>query len=213
MAGNIQRLRIIFSGQSALPSLSIYHQCAAQFVEKILHFQPYCCQNFSSKDTNFSNFPFRTHHFSSKICSLDSTFGNLCGTHPPKKSWVRPCERHVNVYLKPIHFMDNDVIAFQKSFHITPLRADADDCFGYTHRKRPRKMVCDQFLIISSNRLRMYLYLCDKTMWKWTVCYRETNAKYWVVLILISFSVCWFFSTLICFYPYFKNLFQKKKKK
>ena len=51
----------LFSGQSALPSLPIYHQCAAHvppssIFSKILHFQSCFGQNFSSQDTNFPNF-------------------------------------------------------------------------------------------------------------------------------------------------------------
>ena len=51
----------LFSGQSALPSLPIYHQCAAHEhpifkFRKILHFQPCFGQNFSSQDANFPNF-------------------------------------------------------------------------------------------------------------------------------------------------------------
>ena len=52
---------------------------------KIFHFQPCFGQSFSSQDANFPNFRSKTPHFSRKICSLDPTFGNPCGTHPPKK--------------------------------------------------------------------------------------------------------------------------------
>ena len=33
----------------------------------------------------FRIFDPKTPHFSRKICSVDPTFGNPCGTHPPKK--------------------------------------------------------------------------------------------------------------------------------
>ena len=58
----------LFSGQSALPSISIYHQSAAHVplfpnFRKKLHFQPFFGQNFSSQDANFPNF-----------CSQDPSF-------------------------------------------------------------------------------------------------------------------------------------------
>ena len=51
----------LFSGQSALPSLPIYHHCAAlmpQFsnFRKKFNFKPCFGQNFSSQDANFPNF-------------------------------------------------------------------------------------------------------------------------------------------------------------
>ena len=52
----------LFSGQSALPSLPIYHHCTAlvpthlQILEKKIHFQPCFGQNFSSQDAIFPNF-------------------------------------------------------------------------------------------------------------------------------------------------------------
>ena len=38
----------------------------------------------------FQIFVPKTPHFSRKNRSLDPTFGNPCGTHPPQKSWVPP---------------------------------------------------------------------------------------------------------------------------
>ena len=51
----------LFSGQSALPSLPIYHHCAALMppfsnCKKNFHFQPCFGQNFSSQGANFPNF-------------------------------------------------------------------------------------------------------------------------------------------------------------
>ena len=52
----------LFSGQSALPSLPIYHQCAAhvpphfKFLDKFCIFSLVFGQNFSSHDANFPNF-------------------------------------------------------------------------------------------------------------------------------------------------------------
>ena len=52
----------LFSGQSALPSLPIYHHCAAlvpphfQILEKFPIFSSCFGQNFSSQDANFPNF-------------------------------------------------------------------------------------------------------------------------------------------------------------
>ena len=98
-----------FSGQSALHSLTIYHQCAAHVPPifnfyKILHFQPCFGQNFSSQDTNFCS-P-KTPHFSSKIHSLYPTFGNLCGKHPPKKLSAPP--GYTNLQLRPHLYIPND---------------------------------------------------------------------------------------------------------
>ena len=78
----------LFSGHPALLTLPIYHHCAALMppfsnFRKNFHFQPCFGQNFSSEDANFRSLD---PHFSRKICSLDPTFGNPCGTHPPKKS-------------------------------------------------------------------------------------------------------------------------------
>ena len=58
----------LFSGQSALLSLPIYHHCAALMppfsnFRKKINFQPCFGQNFSSQDANFPNF-----------CSLASFF-------------------------------------------------------------------------------------------------------------------------------------------
>ena len=51
----------LLSGQSALPSLPIYHQCVAHvppfsFLGKKFHFQPCFGQNLSSQGANFPNF-------------------------------------------------------------------------------------------------------------------------------------------------------------
>ena len=102
-----------FSGQSVLPSLPIYHQCAAHvpspfsIFRKILHFQPCFGRNFSSQDANFPKYFFpKTPHFSRKICSLDPTFVNPCGTHPQKKVECSPppprviSKPRINLWLK-----------------------------------------------------------------------------------------------------------------
>ena len=59
---------------------------------KLLHFQPCFGQNSSSLDLNFSQFSFLRPpwHFFRKIRSLDPTFLNLRGTHPPKKKLSAP---------------------------------------------------------------------------------------------------------------------------
>ena len=57
-----------------------------QFLDKCCIFSLVFGQNFSSHDTNFPNFRSQTPYFSRKIRSLDPTFGNSCGTRPPKKS-------------------------------------------------------------------------------------------------------------------------------
>ena len=84
-----------FSGQSPLPSPPIYRQCTALMTPfsifmNFLDFQPCFGQNSSSLDPNFSNFHSQDPQFSMKIHSLDRTFWNPRGTHPPKKSWVPP---------------------------------------------------------------------------------------------------------------------------
>ena len=61
------------------------------FFRKILHFQPCFGQKFQLSKCKFVQiFVPKTPHFSRKICSLDPTFGNLCGTHPPKKKLSAP---------------------------------------------------------------------------------------------------------------------------
>ena len=63
---------------------------------KFLHFQPCFGQNSSSLDQIFSTFSFPRPHFLRKIRSLDPTFWNPRGTHPPKKSWVPPPPREID---------------------------------------------------------------------------------------------------------------------
>ena len=82
----------LFWGQSRLPSLPIYRQCAAlvtpfSIFRKFLDFQPWFGQNSSSLDPNFCS---QDPQFSRKIRSLDPTFRNPRGTHPPKKRWFPP---------------------------------------------------------------------------------------------------------------------------
>ena len=60
----------LFSGQSALPTLSIFHQCAAH-VPPMLHFQPCFLKNFSSP-VAILNFHSKDPHFSRK--TIDPTF-------------------------------------------------------------------------------------------------------------------------------------------
>ena len=69
--------QFILNAPLMCPPLSIFR--------KILHFHPCFGKNFSSQGANFPNFHSKTPHFSRKICSLGPTFGNSCGTHPPKK--------------------------------------------------------------------------------------------------------------------------------
>ena len=78
----------LFSGQSALASLPIYLQCAAQVPPFSVSRKKVCI--FSLVLAKISTlkmqiFVPKTPHFSRKICSLDPTFGNLCGTHLPKQ--------------------------------------------------------------------------------------------------------------------------------
>ena len=84
---------LLFSGQSVLPSLSIYHQCAIDVT--LSNFQ--CVlQNFgflalflaeiqALQMQIFKIFVPKPPHFSRKICSIDPTF-ETCPTHThPKK--------------------------------------------------------------------------------------------------------------------------------
>ena len=86
----------LFSGQSALPSLPIYHHCAAlvpphfQILERFSIFSLVLVKISTLKTQIFKIFVPKTPHFSRKIRSLDPTFGNLCGTHPPKKKLSAP---------------------------------------------------------------------------------------------------------------------------
>ena len=88
----------IFQGQSALPtcSLPIFHQWAAQvppfsIFKNILHFQPCFWKQFQLSRCKISEFSLPRHpYFSWKTSSLDPTFGNLCGTYPPKNILVLP---------------------------------------------------------------------------------------------------------------------------
>ena len=87
----------LFSGQSALPSLPIYHQCATHVppicnFRKILHSQPCFGPKLKLSRRKISEFftP-KTPHFPRKTRSLDPSFGNPCGTYPPKKKKVESC--------------------------------------------------------------------------------------------------------------------------
>ena len=77
----------LFSGQSALPSLPICHQRAPhfQFSGNFCIFSLVLAKISALKMQIFKIFVPKTPHFSRKIHPLDPTFGNLCGTHPPKK--------------------------------------------------------------------------------------------------------------------------------
>ena len=87
---------LLFSGQSALPSLPIYHQCAVhvcppfQFLENFAFSALFWAKISALKTQNFWIFAPKTPQFSRKTRSLDPTFGNPCGTYPPKKNWVPP---------------------------------------------------------------------------------------------------------------------------
>ena len=61
-----------------------------QFLEKLFIFSLVLAKISALKMQIFWIFTPKTPHFSRKICSVDPTFGNLCGTHPPIKSWVPP---------------------------------------------------------------------------------------------------------------------------
>ena len=54
-----------------------------------LHFYQCFCQNFSSRDPNFSNFRSQDPHFSRKICSLDLHF-ETCVAHTHQKKGECP---------------------------------------------------------------------------------------------------------------------------
>ena len=72
----------------------MHRSCASyfQFLEKTCIFSLVLVKLSALKMQIFQIFVPKTPHFSRKICSLDPTLGNLCGTHPPKKmkSWVPP---------------------------------------------------------------------------------------------------------------------------
>ena len=94
--GDVPRSWPLFSGQSALPSLPIYHHCAAlvppifKFLKKFPFFSLVLVKFSALKTQIFKIFVPKTPHFSRKIRSLDPTFGNPCGTHPPKKKLSAP---------------------------------------------------------------------------------------------------------------------------
>ena len=87
----------LFSGQSALPSLLIYHHCAAlmpphfQIFEKFSIFSLVLVQNFSSQDANFPNFRSLDPSFF-KENPLPRPYFWKPVWHIPtkKKSWVPP---------------------------------------------------------------------------------------------------------------------------
>ena len=85
----------LFSGQWALPSLPIYHQCTAHvppfsFLEKFCIFSLFLAKITALKMQISQIFVPMTPHFSRKICSLDPIFGNPCGIHSPKKFSALP---------------------------------------------------------------------------------------------------------------------------
>ena len=82
-----------FSGQSALLSLPIYHQCTAHvppfsILEKFCIVKPCFGQNFSSQDENFQFFCSQDPSFFKENLLRRPYCWNPCGTHLPKKSWV-----------------------------------------------------------------------------------------------------------------------------
>ena len=93
----------LFSGQSALPRIPIYWHCAALVppfsnFRKISIFSLVLVKISALKTQIFQIFVPKTPHFSRKIRSLDPTFGNLCGTHPPKKKLSAPPGMHLCMY-------------------------------------------------------------------------------------------------------------------
>ena len=94
----------LFWGQSALPSLPIYHHYAAlvpphfQILEKNSIFSLVLVKISALKMQIFPIFVPKTPHFSRKIRSLDPTSGNPCGT-PTKKKESPPPRRGFNTVL------------------------------------------------------------------------------------------------------------------
>ena len=87
----------LFSGQSALSSLPIYHQCAAQvppifkFLKKNCIFSLVLAKILALKTQIFVP---KTPHFSRKICSLDPTLETrVAHTHQKKKVECPPREQ------------------------------------------------------------------------------------------------------------------------
>ena len=86
-----------FSGQSTLPSLPIYHQCAAHvsphafaILEKFCIFSLAFGQNFSSQDAKFPNFRSQDPLFFKENPLPRLYFWNPHGTYPRKKKVSAP---------------------------------------------------------------------------------------------------------------------------
>ena len=94
----VQRSLPPFLGQAALPtcSLPICHQCHwhvppfSIFLEQLCIFSLVLAKISPLKMQIFKIFVPKTPYFWRKICSLDPTFGNLCGTAPPPKKMSAP---------------------------------------------------------------------------------------------------------------------------
>ena len=94
----------LFSGQSALPSPPINHQCAAhvppshfKFLKKFCIFSFALAKIWALKMQIFHNFVPKIPQFFIKIRYLDLPLGNLCGTHLPKKNWSAPPPRGITI--------------------------------------------------------------------------------------------------------------------
>ena len=79
----------LLSSQLVLLSLPIYPQCIAH-VPPFSIFSLVLAKISVLKTQIFQSFVLMTPNFSRKTHSLDPNFGNPCGTHPPKKSWIPP---------------------------------------------------------------------------------------------------------------------------
>ena len=118
-----------FLGQSALPSLPIYHHCAAlvpppphfKILEQISIFSLVLVKISALKTQICTIFVPKTPHFSKKIRSLDPTFGNPCGTHPPKKKVECPPPPGA-----PGSF--EDITSFQCLYFFSNLQYPQHDC-------------------------------------------------------------------------------------
>ena len=92
-----------------------------QFLEKFCIFSLVLAKILALKMQIFQIFIPKTPHVSRKIHSLDPIFGNPCGTHAPRKSWMP----------HPQNALCNSAVAHQHGNHSNNKLSQPPSC-GYT---------------------------------------------------------------------------------
>ena len=147
----------LFSGQSALPSYQFTINgrlmCPPPpfsiFWKKNCIFNLVLVKILALKMQIFKIFVPKTPHFSRKIRSLDPTFGNLCGTHPPKKVECPPPRHFTKAKRQDCCNSSSYVPTWNKSSYIFDIIFDLNiNRFTFT-RSRAKKKKKDDAIIVN----------------------------------------------------------------